>query len=784
MQQNDPNRSNPTSRWRPASLLRHHLGAALLALLALSAGGVAPPAWAAGPGRDLAMPFSQMGQRDAVMLKRGHSRQAYHFALRADEVVSSAVLKLDIAHSPMLAGRVAALEVRLNGEVVRRLDAPAVGSRGGSHTVPIDPKLVIDQNELTVQFAEPIDCSAADSAGLWAQIAPTSSLNLVMTPLKLADDLSLLPSPFFDPRDPRRTELTLVLSPRAGTATLQAAGQVASWFGALSAWRGVRVQARERLPGSNAIVLATAEDAPPGVVLPPIAGASVTLAAHPDHPQHKVLYLLGRDGEELRRAADALVRGQLPGHGSSALIDRLSDAAPRRAWDAPRWTPTHRPVRLDELVSAAALSTHGAQPLEVEVPMRLPPDLFPWRERKIPIDLRMRYEARPDDAPAALRVRFNGDTQLDELLEQGLASRWVDNLQRSIRGERDEALTRSVRRQMRLPVAALGTQSHARLALTLQHGVADEATECERESRSDAALDRPRSLIDGASTIDFSDAPHFLPMPDLAAFANTAHPYTRLADLAETAVVLPDQPSREDLDTYLTLMGRAGEATGLAARLLRVVSSRNVAQVADRDLIVIGSAGNQRLFADWAARMPFRDLAAVRASESAAPRTPRNASSFAPAEWTLPEELRWIGTLWQREELPPLESLAFRGTDPQAALVGFESPLTPRRSVVGLMATTPAALSFITDALLDGKRIAQVHGHVTLFEESGRITAYSADPTYASGDLPWLSWVRWKLSDRPVLLWAVLMLGILALSGVIYVLLQRHAMRRHAGAST
>jgi hypothetical protein len=763
--------------------LRHRLRAARHALPVLLALGLGMPP-AAANGRDLVMPFSQMGTREAVMLKRGHSRHHFHFALRADEVVSSAVLQLDIVHSPVLAGRVGTLEVRLNGELVRRLGAPDPGSRGTRHAVPIDPRLVLDQNELTVQFAEPIDCAAADSAGLWAQITPSSSLNLVTSPLTLADDLSLLPAPFFDPRDQRRQELTLVLSPRASAATLQAAGNVASWFGALSAWRGVRIQARERLPVGHAIVLATADDAPPGVVLPPIGGASVTLAAHPDQPQHKVLYLLGRDGEELRRAADALVRGQLPGQGSSALIDRLSDAAPRQAWDAPRWTPTHRPVRLDELVPAATLVARDARPLVVDVPMRLPPDLFPWRERKIPIDLRMRHEVRPDDAVAALRVQFNGTPMLDERLDTTAAGRWLDSLERSLRGERDEALTRSVRRPLRLPVAALGTQSHARLELTLQHGIADEATECARESRTDTALDRPRSVIDGASTLDFSGTPHFLPMPNLAAFANAAHPYTRLADLGETAVVLPDQPSPEDLDTFLTLMGRAGEATGLSGRLVRVVQARQVAQVAERDLIVIGSAGNQRLFADWAEHMPFRDLAATRAAAA------RDSSSLSPAawswswSWTLPEELHWLGTLWQREELPRLESLAFRGNAPQAALVGFESPLSRNRSVIGLMATTPAALTFITDALLDGQRTAQIHGHVSLFEESGRITAYRADATYASGDLDWLSWIRWKLSDRPVLLWAVLMLGLLALCGVIYVLLQRHAMRRHAGAST
>ena len=775
----------------PATPVRRLVRQAVHLLLALATGlgsagvGAGVGTGVASAGRDLVMPFSQLGQREAVMLKRGHQRQRLPFALRADEVVSSAVLQLDLAQSPMLAARTGALEVRLNGEVVARLGAPGTrGKTGSSHTVPLDPRLMLDQNELTLQLAEPVECDDPDGAGLWAQIRPTSSLHLVMSPLPLADDLSLLPAPFFDPRDPRRTELTLVLSPRASAATLQAAGHVASWFGALSAYRGVRVQARDRLPGGNAIVLATPEDAPAGMALPPMAGATVTIAPHPEQPQRKVLYLLGRNGEELHRAADALVRGQLPGHGSTALIDTLTTPAPRQAWDAPNWTPTHRPVRLDELVPAAAMSARDARPLDVDVAMRLPPDLFPWRERKVPVDLRVRYEARPDDAGATLRVRFNDVHQFEERLDPGLAGRWLDNLQRSIRGERDEALTHAARRNLRIPVATLGTQSYAHLALTLEHSVGDEAAECARESRTDTALDRPRSVIDGASTIDFSGAPHFLPMPDLAAFANTTHPYTRLADLAETAVVLPDQPSREDLDTYLTLMGRAGEATGLSARLVRVVHARSVAQVAGRDLIVIGSAGNQRLFADWAADMPFRDLAAVRAAEAAPASPPRAGRNLLPADIALPDWLRWVGKVWQREEYPALEALAFRGTDPQAALVGFESPLSSSRSVVGLMATTPASLSFITEALLDGSRLSQIHGHVTLFDESGRITAYSADATYASGDLPWLSWIRWKLSDRPVLLWAVLMLAILVLSGVIYLLLQRHAMRRHAGAST
>lgn len=767
-----------------ATTVRPGVRAALAALLALTLGLGA--AHAAAPGRDLVLPFSQMGQREAVMLKRGHSRHQFPFALRADEVASSAILKLDLAQSPMLAGRAGALEVRLNGELVSRLDpstTAGTASRSGSHTVPIDPRLLIDQNELTVQFAEPLDCSAAESAGLWAQIAPSSTLNLVMSPLPLANDLSLLPSPFFDPRDPRRNELTLVLSPRASDATLQAAGNVASWFGALSAYRGVRIQARDRLPTGHAIVLATTEDAPrhgaaahrrrfgdPGH--PP--GPAAPQGALPARPRRRRAAPRGRRAgawpvarpwqQRTDRPPDR--SGPTAGLGGTQLDPHPPPGPPGRAGVHGRAGLARCPAAGGERADAPATR-----------PLRLARTQGADRSAGA-------LRGTAGESAAALRVRFNGEERLNESLEPGAAGRWVDKLQRSLRGERDEALTQSARRTLRLPVAALGTQSYARLDMTLQPGVIDEASECERESRADAALDRPRSVVDGASTIDFSDAPHFLPMPDLAAFANTTHPYTRLADLAETAVVLPDQPSREDLDTFLTLMGRAGEATGLAARLVRVVRARHVGQVTDHDLIVIGSAGNQRLFADWAGAMPFRDLAAAQTSRAATPASARSAAGLSPADWTLPDSLRWIRSLWEDNERMPQETLSFRGTDPQAALVGFESPLASNRSVVGLMATTPAALSFITEALLDSTRLAQIQGHVALFDESGRITPYSAEPTYASGNLSWVSWIRWKLSDRPVLMWAVLMLGILVLSAVIYLLLQRHAMRRHAGAST
>lgn len=735
------------------------------------------------PGREMHLTFTQLGQRGPVTIKRGKPRMKLPFALRSDELVTQATLHLDLTHSPMLAGRVGALEVRLNGEPVTRIDVPASGAppqQALGQDIEIDPRLIADQNELTVQFTDPVTCADPASSGLWAQIGASSSLALRLSPLALSDELSVLPAPFFDRNDIRRPELTLVLSPQAGNATLQAAGTLVSWFGALASYRGLQVTTRDRLPPGHAIVLATGQDRPAGIELPPIAGATVTLAPHPEHPDRKVLYVLGRDATELRRAADALVLGQLPGHGSTALIERLSEPAPRQPYDAPNWTPTHRPVRFDELVPVRALVAAGVRPDTVELPMRLPPDLFPWRHRQVPIDLRLRHTSRSNREAVSLKVMFNGEVIREEEMTPSQPVRWLDRLQQQVWGDGSDTLTRTLRRPMRLPVAQLGTQSHARLALDLRHGDGeDDDCPVTTLAGADAGLggdtgggdglaDVPRTVIDGASTIDFSGAPHFLPMPNLAAFANAGHPYTRHADLAQAAVVLPASPLREEIDAYLSVMARMGEATGLAARRVAVVHAREVGEVADRDLVVIGSAGNQALFAEWARAMPFRDGAT--AAEPA-------------ASDALPDWLRGLGSLWQRRHHPPLEPLSFRSTGAQAALVGFESPLRAGRSVVALMGATPGALDRLADALREPSRLSQLHGHVAVIDENDRITSHRADPTYTSGDLPWLAWLRWQLSDKPILLWLVMLGSIAALSMVMYVLLRRHALRRHAGAS-
>jgi len=755
-----------------------------------SAGALTSTVRRSAEGRELTLPFSQIGQvHHPHEVRRGQFRQRLHFELRTDELVRRATLTLMLAPSPDLLGRNDLLVVKLNSETVGRIAVPPASGLDPSGQfmtqLDLDPKLLTDSNELTVQFAVPPQCDSPQFPRI--RVNGHSRVQLAMQPLPLANDLSVLPSPFFDRRDPGRTEVTLVTSDRPDGSTLQAAGQLASWFGALAGHRGARIRSRADLPAGHAIVLATAQDRPAGVSLPPIAGATVVLGSHPSRPGAKVLYLLGRDGAELRRAVEALVRAQLPAQGSSAVIDTLPEVAPRQPHDAPRWTGTQRPVRFDELLRQEQLGFSGTLPdamrnsMTVSLQMRLPPDLFAWRERIVPIDLRLTHSPRPFSDPrpeqAHIELRLNNETPLlDENLAASQPRRWIEQLWQQID---DQDITREHRHRLRLPVESLGTRSYNDINIRVDHGPFDEHAQCLREAqaensqggRPDKAWSLPSTIIEGSSTIDFSDVPHYLPMPDLAAFANAGFPFTRMADLSETAIVLPDLPMREEIDAMLGVASRLGEGSGMAGRLLEVVRVREIDRVAQRELVVIGSAGSQPLFTEWVRAMPFRDL-------------PVAGSGDLPETSDVPFWQRWLQGLWHRPKFPPLPQQTFRSVEAPAVIAGFESPLRAGRSVVALIGATAADLELLTGALADKARLKEIHGHLSSVrdETPEGVHAWRADPTYGSGELPWLTRLRWELADRPVLLWLVLFGAVLALSLITFVLLQRHAIRRRAGS--
>ena len=272
--------------------------------------------------------FRQLGIDYEMTLRGIQGVAGIFFSVRNDQVINKARLRLRYSYSPALLPEMSHVRVTVNDVTIATIPVPReTAGRELERLIDIDPRLITDYNRINLQLIGhyTTDCEDPDHTSLWANIDRGSEVELTWTPLPLADDLALLPVPFFDSRDAAPLELPFVFAGQsADTDTLESAGIVASWFGALSGYRGARFQALQgQLPVSgNAVVMATRNAAPQGLALPAITGPTLAVMSHPTDPMGKLLLVMGRDAEELRKAATALALGT-PLSGPLAVIDEL-----------------------------------------------------------------------------------------------------------------------------------------------------------------------------------------------------------------------------------------------------------------------------------------------------------------------------------------------------------------------------------------------------------------------------------------------------------------------------
>jgi cellulose synthase (UDP-forming) len=82
-------------------------------------------------------------------------------------------------------------------------------------------------------------------------------------------------------------------------------------------------------------------------------------------------------------------------------------------------------------------------------------------------------------------------------------------------------------------------------------------------------------------------------MPNLEIFANAGFPFTRVADLAETTVVLPPAPTEPEIETFVTLMGHFGRQTGFPGLRVTVAGPDALRSGAATDFLIVGTGDDQ-----------------------------------------------------------------------------------------------------------------------------------------------------------------------------------------------
>ena len=385
-------------------------------------------------------------------------------------------------------------------------------------------------------------------------------------------------------------------------------------------------------------------------------------------------------------------------------------------------------------------------PDAITVALNLPPDLYLLRANGIDMDLKYRYTMPPVKDSSRMDISLN-----DQFLQSFSLNSSQDVNKLILRLPVLQGLLDG-KSEVTIPALRLGAVNQLRFDFQYMNpmpgGSIDNCITFQPVQN--------HVVIGDDSTIDFSKYYHFIALPDLRVFANAGFPYSRMADLSDTLVVVPKAPTQGQVATLLQALGGIGSQTGLAAINLQMTDDGNQIKNKDADLLLIGAIPSSlkddtqinllvEATKSWV-KMPMRhyDLASIYPDDEA--RTPNTRTDIT-------------------------------SSGPMAAVIGFQSPYNDQRSVVALLADSPRGNELLTNALNDSGKRAAMFGSVAVIRESG-VNSLRVGDIYYVGHLPWFERIWFALSNHPILLAIFAAISIVLLAWVLWRMLRIISRRR------
>ena len=698
--------------------------------------GIKADAWS--DQNKVAFSLQELGVKAPIALIGGESQSTVDFSFNRIRVIQRVHLNLHYSYSPLLDPQTSFFKIILNGHDVTTLPLPKDGSRNAQVQIEIDPLILQEWNHLNFQFVGHLNkpfCDNPRATKTWLQISHQHTrIEADSDTLPIAMDMSLFPLQFFDRHDMHDLTMPFVFAKKPSWGALKSAGIIASWLGSQADWRKVNFPSYlNALPKQTAIVLATSGDVIDGVTLPPVKGdlASISIVKHPLNPHAYLLLVVGRDEKSLIEAARALVLAKKLPEGAVWNVQAVKSAG-RLPFDAPGWMPEGKTIRLDSVVPAERLQASGLFVRPFEMVMHLPPDLYRSAATVVPFNFAFessnnaRYLARMDAYINNHRFQFER------------FNKPKDNTAAFVKGQV----------KLKIPSRLLTGQDTIQVKFTF---VDKQLSVC------DANFIKDEIRVDPGSTIELSGLPRYVELPNLSYLSYTGYPYSKMADLSETVVLLHDAPDRHEIESMLTVLGHIGNKTGYPATAVSVASIRDTEKFADKDMLVVGSSERLRsLLEDWQSYMQVNLLS----DEQPYP----GIGSQYLKRWMHWSEQMVIFNLLKGEE--------------GMVLLGFESPLQSGRSVIMLTAHKTSDLAREASLLNTFDKARDFDGDVVVVTNKAGYdgaTSFNWAPKYALGKLTLLDWFNDNKTHNPWLAALVAMLVALLFASISYHKFKRKA---------
>jgi cellulose synthase (UDP-forming) len=426
------------------------------------------------------------------------------------------------------------------------------------------------------------------------------------------------------------------------------------------------------------------------------------MRANPNDSYGKVLVIAGENPDQAVKAAQAVALHTDLLQGNQTKIETFSLPSKQQPDAAPRWARTDQTIALWDYATAEQLQGDGSAPLNVY--FRIAPDIFYSERPNAVLRLAYRYNSIPIGPISSMQIRVNNAFLGSVPLVPG------------------QEATRRTQLDVPVPVVNLRPFSNS-LSFDFTFQL------LKKSNCQDTTPINMQGSILRDSYLDLRDYPHYAAMPNLEIFANAGFPFTRLTDLSETTVVLPPNPTVQEIEIFTTLMGHFGRQTGFPALRVTVAGPEVLQAGAHSDFLVIGTGDDQPAFDKLATDLPV----ALRSGKIQVHDT---LGFFAPlhhAWWKV-----------QSDERSESGDLTASGT-PDAVIEGIKSPYDSgdSRSIVAIHLKDAPTFEPFMSTLMYVQQASDIQGSVSVLMGTRFQSFRVGNSVYHVGSLPW--WTRLTL---------------------------------------
>lgn len=710
---------------------------------------------AINPATVSSISVAQMGQPEGITLSGGQLQAGINFTLPDDEVITNAQLALKLRVSPAMAARSTTLQLMMNGQPLGTVPLGSAQSNESSYQLDIPAALVVSGNNLSFKIndGDALLCQRDLTDKYQVTILPDTRLELEGQQLNIGADLSQFPRPFFDTMQMTPASVAVAFPAKFTPDQVSAAALIASWLGIQADYRGISFDAlTNTLPEKNGILIGAPGDVIGGVTLPQTQGPLLQIIDNPGNPVYKLLLVVGQNDAQLRLAAWRLTQGQFKAQTPQTTVAPQTIPV-SRPYDAPRWITTRRPVQLSELIRKdQSMTVTGIWHDVLSVNFRAAPDLFLWDGDTIPMRISYRFPSENwiDEEKSFLNLTFNGAFLHNlPVNKQGA----LESLWHKLGGDA---------RQERADIPLEPYMIYGDNQLSLYFKITPKAS----APCSVLLNNNIKSRLDDDSWIDLSQTRHFSLLPNLSYFVGASFPFSRMADYAETALLLPPHPDETQISTLLDLAGRSGNATGTALNNNRVLfglpaGGANTEYLNERDVLAVSSLDQIGFNRDLLAESPFMT-------------TDRIFGVRTPSTWQ--KFKRWVSGDWNLNGLEA--DRYFSSNEAWRGFVSFRSPWNDQRVVVMAIGSNDDQLARLHNDLTSAHINAAIRGDAAIITDENGVRSFRVGPQFPSGQLPWYMMVVWYANQHSALL-AVLGSLMSAIFGLaLFSALKRRARKR------